>query len=136
MKTTPAPEKLYATLKMIEDVFKDCVCKKKKKPLFTSRAIIFWEKLLALALDGYIGDFPDMPQYIELQQCPITNLRTFMRTGGTSWLESWHLYQKQSVSEGLGDVVADLLLHMRVDRFNLNSAVKSRGLQGYGHAGV
>lgn len=55
---------------------------------------------------------------------------------GTSWLEAWHKYQKDSAARGVGMIFADIMLHHRVHYWNIVAGVNHRGVPGFGACGV
>jgi hypothetical protein len=51
-------------------------------------------------------------------------------------LEAWHKYQKWCAQYGTSDVFSDIMMHNRVDRWNLDQGVAMLGNDGHGFGGT
>lgn len=119
---------LYLVLKEIEKCFKDCTCPKLQKPLFGPAQWKWWNSLLSLVLDGYVCRVPNVPRYTKTGVCTRTGLDVYRCTRSSSWLENFHLFQRKcNGGNGMGQVLGDLLLHLRVSRWNIDQGVKNCG---------
>ena len=140
MKKAPmTPEETYAKLKLVERVFAGAVCTKKKGPprmLFNTKARKAWMELLKMVLDGHHGAVAGVARYLRLGKCENTELDEFSCVANTSWLESWHNAQRNSATHGLGMMYADLMLHLCVDRWNVDAGIKYAGSPNFGFKGI
>jgi hypothetical protein len=57
-KSTPKGEHLYALLQELKQVFKECVCPKKNRPLFRKKGVAFFAKLEEMVLAGHLAFLP------------------------------------------------------------------------------
>jgi hypothetical protein len=117
MPLTPA--QTVAKLKRIEEMYAGAVSRKKSirgRPLFTAKARKAWKETIELVMNGHHGLPPGVARYLCVGRCKKTGLRIFQCMAGTSWVESWHNYQRDCVPPGVGIIYGDIMLHHRVDR--------------------
>jgi hypothetical protein len=92
MKKGPLPPaQTYLMLCKIERIFAGAECTKKKGPprkLFTKRGIEAWKDLKKLVLEGHYGQNADLPRYIHVRRCRVTELDIWRCCNSTSWLEA------------------------------------------------
>ena len=140
MKKAPmSPEETYAKLKQVERVFAGAQCTKKKGPpraLFNAQACTAWKQLLDLVLDGHHGSVAGTPRYLPLGRCKTTQLQKYSCVANTSWVEAWHNLQRDSATPCASMIFADLMLHLCVDRWNVDAGLKYAGEVNFGVEGV
>jgi hypothetical protein len=130
------PEETFALLNMVEACFAGCVCPKSKTRLFKPALMKAWKNLKKLVLEGHVCGIEGVPRYSEGPRCTETGLRTFRCEAGTNWVERWHRAQKESAARRVGMIFADIMLHHRVDRNNIDAGVNKLGCSSFGALGT
>ena len=133
-KTYPDPVTLYTSMKLIENIFKDCVCTKGKKPakLFNEKRWEKWNAHLQRILAGHVAEAPGA-RYTYV--CQRNGLPVYKVRDQTSAEEAFHRFQKDIAAAGSSVIWIHCVMFPFILRWNIGADCRL-GRPHFGHKHV